>query len=596
MKKILSIFTVLFTVLTFGQNVDPFLAKNSSPTSGQWNQGSLQVDYDFVLPNTLNSFTNPDLRDYGKMMYSASDSVPRFYNGDEWRNFVLSINDSTPDEKGNINLQLDNMLSPEDGVSISGNSPTVIGLAVHLKSDFSTNTFVGLNAGLSNTYLSGTQGAQNTFIGTESGRSNTTGYAQDGVGYGALYKNTTGNGNVGLGYQALYENITNNFNTATGTDAGYRNTGDRNNYYGHHSGKGVVGSTYITGSDNMFFGWETGTLSTSGSYNSFFGNRSGFSHTTGSHNVAVGYLAGFALTTGSMNTFIGREAGQSITTQNNNVINGYRAGYNVASPGNTIVGFSAGFNTTSGQGNSFFGSGAGDDVTTGSNNTFIGLNAGNNASQSTSANFSTAIGYNSYTTKSNQMVLGHSGITETLLRGTVLVNTETDNAGGAKLQVNGKVSVSAAPTNVDDVIRKLEHDLKANKAGDTYTGVHNFTGATLNVDTPAPLDFSDKAANTEYVDLAIATALAGLPETLSGSASLDFGSTASGTSSELTITVTGAEPGDAVFLGVPSSANQSNSCYTAVVTTADTVDVRFNNYSGSPIDPGSGTFTAKIIK
>lgn len=96
MKKILSIFTVLFTALTFGQNVDPYLQPNSSPTSGQWNKGTLQVDGDFVLPTTLNSFTNPSLRDYGKLRYDTNDSIPKYFNGIEWKsigNKYLDIRD-----------------------------------------------------------------------------------------------------------------------------------------------------------------------------------------------------------------------------------------------------------------------------------------------------------------------------------------------------------------------------------------------------------------------------------------------------------------------------------------------------------------------
>lgn len=108
--------------------------------------------------------------------------------------------------------------------------------------------------------------------------------------------------------------------------------------------------------------------------------------------------------------------------------------------------------------------------------------------------------------------------------------------------------------------------------------------------TPSAGDNDTSIATTAFIQNAFSAKI------LSGSAVLDFGSTSAGTSSELTLTVTGALPGDAVFIGVPSSANLSNSCYTAVVTTTDTVDIRFNNYSSSPIDPGSGTFTAKIIK
>lgn len=41
---------------------------------------------------------------------------------------------------------------------------------------------------------------------------------------------------------------------------------------------------------------------------------------------------------------------------------------------------------------------------------------------------------------------------------------------------------------------------KANKAGDTYTGTHNFTGATITVPTQSAGDNSTKAASTAYVD------------------------------------------------------------------------------------------------
>lgn len=87
-----------------------------------------------------------------------------------------------------------------------------------------------------------------------------------------------------------------------------------------------------------------------------------------------------------------------------------------------------------------------------------------------------------------------------------------------------------------------------------------------------------------------------LAVTLNGSATLDFPSTAAGSSSELTITVTGASEGDVVALGITNSAVLSNSCYTARVSAANTVTVRFNNYSGSSADPGSGTFKIKVFK
>jgi hypothetical protein len=82
---------------------------------------------------------------------------------------------------------------------------------------------------------------------------------------------------------------------------------------------------------------------------------------------------------------------------------------------------------------------------------------------------------------------------------------------------------------------------------------------------------------------------------LSATATLDFPSTAPQSSSELTISLTGATVGDAVFLGLPATAI-ANSCFTARVTAADVVTVRFNNYSAAAVDPASATYRASILK
>jgi len=63
---------------------------------------------------------------------------------------------------------------------------------------------------------------------------------------------------------------------------------------------------------------------------------------------------------------------------------------------------------------------------TGSDNVFLGFSSGRDANQSLSATNSIAIGSDTYTTKSNQVVLGNENIVETLLRGNVVI--EEDNA------------------------------------------------------------------------------------------------------------------------------------------------------------------------
>lgn len=83
---------------------------------------------------------------------------------------------------------------------------------------------------------------------------------------------------------------------------------------------------------------------------------------------------------------------------------------------------------------------------------------------------------------------------------------------------------------------------------------------------------------------------------LTGSATLDFPSTTTLLSADLTITVTGAADGDVVSLGVPNAAVNANTCYTAWVSSANTVTIRFNNYSSGTVNPASGTFKVFVTK
>jgi hypothetical protein len=81
-----------------------------------------------------------------------------------------------------------------------------------------------------------------------------------------------------------------------------------------------------------------------------------------------------------------------------------------------------------------------------------------------------------------------------------------------------------------------------------------------------------------------------------GSGTLDFGNTLANTNSVLTITVTGAADGDPVALGVPNASIIGGTCYTAWISSANTVSVSFNNYTTGAKDPASGTFKVLVYK
>lgn len=88
-----------------------------------------------------------------------------------------------------------------------------------------------------------------------------------------------------------------------------------------------------------------------------------------------------------------------------------------------------------------------------------------------------------------------------------------------------------------------------------------------------------------------------LAKTLTATATLDFNSTSANSSADLTVTVTGAATGDAVHVGIPSGSIPSNSFFTAWVSAADTVTIRFsNNDNINAADPASGTFRVVVTK
>ena len=72
---------------------------------------------------------------------------------------------------------------------------------------------------------------------------------------------------------------------------------------------------------------------------------------------------------------------------------------------------------------------------------------------------------------------------------------------------------------------------------------------------------------------------------------LDFPNTAAQTSSDLTVLIPGAAVSDLVEVTAEPAAMVANSIYTAFVSAAGEVTVRFHNYSAGAINPPSAIFT-----
>lgn len=113
------------------------------------------------------------------------------------------------------------------------------------------------------------------------------------------------------------------------------------------------------------------------------------------------------------------------------------------------------------------------------------------------------------------------------------------------------------------------------------------------------LTMTDTAGEIRITPSVGVIALSSLPapytSILTASAVIDFGNTSAQSSSTENITVTGAVVNDLVILGTPIDAVEADSCYTAYVIAANTVAVRFNNYSAVDIDPASATFKVAVL-
>jgi len=161
--------------------------------------------------------------------------------------------------------------------------------------NISTNTVVGMNAGLSNT-----TGNNNSFVGMNAGLFNTTGNNNSFVGVNAGYSNTTGNNNSFVGVHAGLSNTTGNNNSFVGVNAGYSNTtGNNNSFVGMNAGL-----FNTTGIQNSFVGVNAGRYTSDGVTDLTISNNSCFfgMNTKGTQNATNENVFGFNATGNGSNT------------------------------------------------------------------------------------------------------------------------------------------------------------------------------------------------------------------------------------------------------------------------------------------------------
>lgn len=259
---------------------------------------------------------------------------------------------------------------------------------------------------------------------------------------------------IAIGLDAGFSNVEGGL-TVVGWEAGYSAgaVGDESAI----TAMGLRALKLTTTGHATAFGWSAGQRNTTGNIVAVGDECLGFNTT--SHSVAVGYYAGHSNETGSITaighqagrlsgpnctmTLVGYDVGYYNTAANLTAVGHRAAGSNTSGSNNTVVGHEGLLANTTGSSltaiglNAFYenitgfentgvGSNVGRSIISGYQNTFLGTSAGYDASQKTDAINSMALGYGTFTTYDNSVVIGNASITRTTLRGNLGVNGRTN--------------------------------------------------------------------------------------------------------------------------------------------------------------------------
>lgn len=225
--------------------------------------------------------------------------------------------------------------------------------------------------------------------------------------------------------------------------------------------------------------------------------------------------------------------------------------------------------------------------------TFPRFNADNTVSALSATDFRTAIGAGT----------GNGNGTVTSVTGTLPISS----SGGT----TPNITIANASTTASGVVTTSTQSMAGNKTftGDLATsGAFSATGFTTLTGGASVGTMATTSSLTHILGVnssnAIGEIALGSGFSLSSGTlnlggftlvSLDFPSTSAQSSSDLTVSYTGAATSHPVILAVPDGSAPANTNYTAWVSATNTVKVRFNNYSSASVNPSSGTFTIFVL-
>jgi hypothetical protein len=133
--------------------------------------------------------------------------------------------------------------------------------------------------------------------------------------------------------------------------------------------------------------------------------------------------------------------------------------------------------------------------------------------------------------------------------------------------------------------------------------IYEFNDGTQPTSRATSLAFSDLAGTAtdaqipNNITVTLAATATAVANHLTGSASLDFADPSASTcTAEQTITVSGADVGDVVMLGIPSITISANQFFPSPrVSASNTVAIKFCEGATVTNNPAAGTYTVVVI-
>lgn len=271
----------------------------------------------------------------------------------------------------------------------------------------SARSYYGGNAGNRNTNNNGSVGFGDSALVSASGATNAT-----AIGDLAMQFHVSGNGCTALGARAMWKSTGCVDTTMVGNRAGAEMlTGVGSTAVGLRVMEFATASRNVTAVGDSAFWIHQGSGGVAVGY------RTAEYTGIGDESIYIGRATGVNRADGDKCVFVGAEAGGFDTAvivldgSGNYVSGAVIAGDNVVGIGYRAASLFTGDNLVA------VGHLSARSVTSGGTSVFLGSNSGNHASQKVDAVNSTAIGADSYTDKNNQVVLGASTVTETIIRG-----------------------------------------------------------------------------------------------------------------------------------------------------------------------------------